>query len=38
MAAFSDIAGQSVRPGTIEESRELTRIYLKNKLKTRQSA
>src|SRR5258705_8546265 len=31
MAAFSDAADQSVRPGAIEELREMTRIYLKSR-------
>jgi hypothetical protein len=35
MAAFSDLADQSVRPGAIEELREMTRIYLKSRLKTK---
>ena len=35
MAAFSDAADQSVRPGGIEELREMTRIYLKSRLKTK---
>jgi AcrR family transcriptional regulator len=35
MAAFSDAADQSVRPGAIEELREMTRIYLKSRLKTK---
>jgi len=35
MAAFSDSADQSVRPGAIEELREMTRIYLKSRLKTK---
>jgi AcrR family transcriptional regulator len=34
MAAFSDITDQRVRPGAIEELREMTRIYLKSRLKT----
>src|ERR1700748_255955 len=35
MAAFSDLADQSVRPGAIEELREMTRLYLKSRLKTK---
>ena len=35
MAAFSDLADKSVRPGAIEELREMTRIYLKSRLKTK---
>jgi AcrR family transcriptional regulator len=38
MAAFSDVADQSVRPGAIEELREMTRLYLKSRLTTRSSA
>ncbi len=35
MAAFSDVTDQSVRPGAVEELREMTRIYLKSRLKMR---
>ena len=35
MAAFSDSADQSVRPGAIDELREMTRLYLKSRLKTK---
>jgi AcrR family transcriptional regulator len=38
MAAFSDVADKSVRPGALNELREMTRIYLKSTLKPRQSA
>jgi AcrR family transcriptional regulator len=35
MAAFSDSTDKSVRPGAIEELREMTRLYLKSRLKTK---